>query len=115
MTMAWPAAPTSPSPIYVDIGAPPQCTDAPGGAVTIQGRDLVLGQPASVSGWTFAAIGIYGQMIAINQRQKLVVVQWSVWDKPDPTCCGASDGNYDVHDPYAEEGIFVNALQKASH
>lgn len=36
----------------------------------------VVAQPGSVSDWTFAGLGIYGQMIAINQAEHIVVVQW---------------------------------------
>lgn len=104
-----------PSPIYVDVGAPIQNADASGGAVPIQARPPVQGQPSSVSDWTFAAVGIYGQMIAINQRENLVVVQWSAWDKPDPVCCDKTSVEYDASNPYNEEAVFVNALLKALH
>ncbi|WP_218966852.1 hypothetical protein [Snodgrassella alvi] len=29
------------------------------------------------------ALGIYGQIIMVNQAQKLVVVQWSIWPKAE--------------------------------
>lgn len=31
------------------------------------------------------ALGIYGQIIMINQAQKLVIVQWSTWPKAEPS------------------------------
>lgn len=103
------------APLYVDIGAPPQNTTVPTGAVPVQGRDPVKGQPASVSDWTFAAVGIYGQFIAINQRENIVVVQWSTWDKPDPKCCDANDPQYTVENPYNEQAVFLNALISKLH
>ncbi|PRY04546.1 beta-lactamase [Paraburkholderia sp. BL25I1N1] len=105
----------NPDPIYVDIGAPLQNTNSPSGAVAVQSRPPVQGQPASVSDWTFAAIGIYGQMIAINQRENLVVVEFGVWDKPDPTCCTVSDSEYIASDPYNEQSVFLNAMLRALH
>ncbi|MHA7845095.1 serine hydrolase domain-containing protein [Serratia sp. D1N4] len=33
---------------------------------------------------TLWALGIFGQMIAVNPKQKLVIVQWSVWPKAVP-------------------------------
>jgi CubicO group peptidase (beta-lactamase class C family) len=104
-----------PSPTFADIGAPLQNTTNPAGAVPVQGRPAIQGQPDSVSDWTFAAIGVFGQMIAINQKENLVVVQWSVWDKPDPTCCDASDPSYIASNPYDEESTFLNAMLIALH
>lgn len=104
-----------PSPIYVDIGAPLQNTTVPTGAVPVQDRDKVQGQPGSVSDWTFAAVGIYGQFIAINQRENIVVVQWSTWDKPDPKCCEASDPQYTAENPYNEQAVLLNALIRDLH
>lgn len=104
-----------PAPTFADIGAPQQNTTNPAGAVPVQGRAAIQGQPSSVSDWTFAAIGIYGQMIAINQKENLVVVQWSVWDKPDPTCCDSSDPKYVAANPYDEESTFLNAMLIALH
>ncbi|MES2353659.1 MAG: serine hydrolase [Pseudomonadota bacterium] len=62
--------------------------------------------PASTfhSDWTFAALGIYGQMIAINQKERLIVVQWATWDEADGP-----------PDHYNEEATFFNALIKALH
>lgn len=42
-------------------------------------------QPATApnSDWTFTALGVYGQVIAINQKENLVIVQWATWDKAD--------------------------------
>jgi CubicO group peptidase (beta-lactamase class C family) len=99
----------APSPVTLNMAAPLQDTDAAGGAVRVQA------QPASVADWTFAALGIYGQMIAINQREKLVVVQWATWDKTDPTCCDTASASYNARDPYNEEAVFLNALIKALH
>ncbi|WP_371262598.1 hypothetical protein, partial [Snodgrassella alvi] len=31
------------------------------------------------------ALGIYGQIIMVNQKQKLVIVQWSTWPKAEPS------------------------------
>ncbi|WJF89815.1 serine hydrolase [Paraburkholderia bonniea] len=33
---------------------------------------------------TLWAIGIFGQMIAVNQKENLVMVQWSTWDEAEP-------------------------------
>lgn len=72
--------------------------------------------PASVqltgrtSDWTFSAYGIYGQLISINQLENVVVVQWSMWENPDPV-----DLNEFPSDPYNEESVFVNAVIDALH
>lgn len=34
---------------------------------------------------TMWALGIYGQIIMVNQAQKLVIVQWSTWPKAEPS------------------------------
>jgi len=34
---------------------------------------------------TMWALGIFGQIIAVNQKEKLVIVQWSVWPKAEPS------------------------------
>ena len=102
-----------PDPLYVNIGAPLQNADAK--SKSLHGSELIQGQAASVSDWTFSALGIYGQMIAINQAEHLVVVQWSVWDKPDPVCCDKSNIEYDARDPYTEQAVFVNAVIRALH
>jgi CubicO group peptidase (beta-lactamase class C family) len=60
--------------------------------------------------WTFMALGIYGQMIAINQLENLVIVQWATWDLPDPT-----DVTVTPSDPYNEEAALANALCDALH
>jgi CubicO group peptidase (beta-lactamase class C family) len=31
------------------------------------------------------ALGIFGQMIMVNQKEKLVIVQWSTWPKAEPS------------------------------
>jgi len=31
------------------------------------------------------ALGIFGQMIVVNQKEKLVIVQWSTWPKAEPS------------------------------
>ncbi|WP_153101312.1 serine hydrolase domain-containing protein [Paraburkholderia hayleyella] len=31
------------------------------------------------------ALGIFGQIIAVNQKENLVMVQWSTWDKAEPS------------------------------
>ena len=34
---------------------------------------------------TMWALGIFGQIIAVNQKEKLVIVQWSAWPKAEPS------------------------------
>lgn len=34
---------------------------------------------------TLWALGIYGQVIVVNQKQNLVIVQWSVWPEAEPS------------------------------
>ncbi|MEE4408456.1 MULTISPECIES: serine hydrolase domain-containing protein [unclassified Serratia (in: enterobacteria)] len=34
---------------------------------------------------TMWALGIFGQMIMVNQKEKLVIVQWSVWPEAEPS------------------------------
>lgn len=75
----------------------------------------VQGQSDPVSDATFMALGVFGQMIAVNQPEKLVVVEWSVWDKPDPSCCDAKDPEYVANNPWNEQATFVNALTQALH
>lgn len=70
--------------------------------------DATLGDragPASTpsSDWTFSAIGVHGQLIAINQKERLVIVQWAAWDQP------SSDLRYN------EQAAFVNAVALALH
>jgi len=62
------------------------------------------------SDWTFVAFGIYGQMIAINQLENVVVVQWSTWDNSDPV-----ELEKFPTDPYNEESVFLNAVIDALH
>lgn len=62
------------------------------------------------SDWTFSGYGIYGQMMAINQLEQVVVMQWSTWDLADPV-----DLTVSPDDPYNEEGVFVNAVINALH
>lgn len=62
------------------------------------------------SDWTFSGYGIYGQMMAINQLERVIVIQWSTWDLADPT-----DLTVSPDDPYNEEGVFVNAVIDALH
>jgi CubicO group peptidase (beta-lactamase class C family) len=51
---------------------------------------------------TFWALGIYGQTIAINPAQKLVVVQWSTWKNAEtPSSL------------YDEQAVFVNAVAQS--
>lgn len=57
------------------------------------------------SDWTFFALGVYGQLIAINQKEKLVMVQWSTWDTPK----GVADNNPN------EVATFFNAVSTALH
>lgn len=51
---------------------------------------------------TFWALGIYGQSIAINPAEHLVMVQWSTWENAEtPSSL------------YDEQAVFVNAVSKA--
>jgi CubicO group peptidase (beta-lactamase class C family) len=50
---------------------------------------------------TFWAEGIYGQAIAINPTEKLVMVQWSTWKEADPPSL------------YDEQVLFFNAIARA--
>jgi CubicO group peptidase (beta-lactamase class C family) len=61
--------------------------------------------PASTptSDWTFSAIGVHGQLIAINQKERMVIVQWAAWDQPSPDF------------RYNEQAAFVNAVALALH
>ncbi len=34
---------------------------------------------------TLWALGIFGQMIVVNQKEKLVIVQWSTWPQAEPS------------------------------
>lgn len=51
---------------------------------------------------TFWAVGIFGQAIAINPAEKLVVVQWSAWQKADEPAS-----------LYDEQALLVDALTRA--
>ncbi|KZQ28738.1 hypothetical protein A3464_16645 [Enterobacter genomosp. O] len=31
------------------------------------------------------ALGIFGQMIVVNQKENLVIVQWSTWPQAEPS------------------------------
>ena len=53
---------------------------------------------------TFWAEGIYGQVIAIDPDEKLVMVQWSTWKQAD-----TPDALYD------EQALFVDAVARALH
>jgi CubicO group peptidase (beta-lactamase class C family) len=98
---AWDDGINNPSPLTTKTGPVPlQNTTAPT-AVQLTNR---------TSDWTFAGYGIYGQMLAINQREKVVLVQWSTWDLADPV-----DLTVSPEDPYNEESVFVNAVIDALH
>jgi len=30
-------------------------------------------------------LGIYGQMLVVNQQENMVIVQWSTWEKAEPS------------------------------
>jgi CubicO group peptidase (beta-lactamase class C family) len=51
---------------------------------------------------TFWAEGIYGQAIAINPTEKLVMVQWSTWQEAETPAS-----------LYDEQVLFFNALARA--
>jgi len=34
---------------------------------------------------TMWGMGIYGQMLVVNQQENMVIVQWSSWDKATPS------------------------------
>lgn len=56
----------------------------------------------TTSDQTFWALGIYGQTIAINPAEKLVMVQWSTWKNAEtPSSL------------YDEQAVFVNAVSQA--
>jgi len=56
----------------------------------------------ATSNQTFWALGIFGQTIAINPAEHLVMVQWSTWKNAEtPTSL------------YDEQAVFVNAVAKA--
>jgi len=58
----------------------------------------------TTSDQTFWALGIYGQTIAINPAEKLVMVQWSTWKNAEtPSSL------------YDEQAVFVNAVSQALH
>ncbi|MFJ4345580.1 serine hydrolase domain-containing protein [Pseudomonas sp. NPDC089401] len=58
----------------------------------------------ATSAQTFWALGIYGQTIAINPAEKLVMVQWSTWKNAEtPSSL------------YDEQAVFVNAVSQALH
>ncbi|WP_085679077.1 MULTISPECIES: serine hydrolase [unclassified Pseudomonas] len=58
----------------------------------------------ATSDQTFWALGIYGQTIAINPAEKLVMVQWSTWKNAEtPSSL------------YDEQAVFVNAVSQALH
>ena len=88
------------SPLSTRTPAPPQNTTA----------TVVAPMTGTTADWTFAAIGIFGQMIAINQREHVVFVQWATWDRPDPL-----DLAVDPSDPYNEQSVFINAVIDALH
>lgn len=52
---------------------------------------------------TFWFAGIFGQAIAVNQPENLVLVQWSTWEKAE----GGSSHKYD------EQQLFFNAVSNA--
>ncbi len=52
----------------------------------------------------FWGLGIYGQALAINPKEQLVVAQWSVWEQAETP-----------NSVYDEQRAFVNALTDALH
>lgn len=91
----------NPSPLMTKTGPVPlQNTTAPP-AVQLTNR---------TSDWTFSGYGIYGQMMAINPIEKVVMVQFATWDLADPV-----DLTVSPEDPYNEEGVFLNAVIDALH
>jgi CubicO group peptidase (beta-lactamase class C family) len=90
----------NPAPLATNTPAPLQNTTC----------KVVAPMTRTTADWTYAALGIFGQMIAINKRENLVVVQFATWDRPDRV-----DLSVDPEDPYNEEGVFLNALANALH
>ena len=62
------------------------------------------------SDWTFAGYGIYGQMLAVNPIEKIVMVQFATWESANPVDLEEFPDN-----PYNEEGVFLNAVIDALH
>ena len=107
-----------PGPLLTGIAAPlPNTTVGMGKPAAEREKTMTaaLGRDGDAADWTFSAVGVYGQMIAVNPRENLVVVQWAVWDKPSPSCCNKSSPLFDARDQYDERAVFVNAVTKALH
>lgn len=91
----------NPSPLMTNTGPVPlQNTTAPT-SIMLTNR---------TSDWTFSGYGIYGQLMSINQIEKVIVIEWSTWDLADPVDLTVTPQN-----PYNEEGVFVNAVINALH
>ena len=107
-----------PGPLVTGIAAPlPYTTVNAGMPAADREKAMIasLGRGGDAGDWTFSAVGVYGQMIAVNPRENLVVVQWAVWDKPSPSCCNKSSPIFDARDQYDERAVFVNAVTKVLH
>ena len=91
----------NPSPLMTMTGPVPLQRTTATAAVQLTNR---------TSDWTFAGYGIYGQMLAINQIEKVVMVQFATWDHANPVDLVAHPENL-----YNEEGVFLNAVIDALH
>ena len=91
----------NPSPLMTMTGPVPLQRTTATGAVQLTNR---------TSDWTFAGYGIYGQMLAINQIEKVVMVQFATWDHANPVDLVAHP-----EDLYNEEGVFLYAVIDALH
>ena len=98
---AWDDGINNPSPLMTKTGPVPLQNTTGASAVQLTNR---------TSDWTFSGYGIYGQLLSINQLEKVVVVQFSTWDLADPVDLVVSP-----EDPYNEESVFVNAVIDALH
>ncbi|MFO0588016.1 MAG: serine hydrolase domain-containing protein [Polyangiaceae bacterium] len=91
----------NPSPLQTKTGNAPLQRTTGSAPVPITGH---------TSDWSFAGYGIYGQMIAINPIEKIVMVQFAAWDHANPVDLSEFPDN-----PYNEEGVFLNAVIDALH
>lgn len=98
---AWDDGINNPSPLMTATGPVPLQNTTATYSVQLTNR---------TSDWTFSGYGIYGQLMSINQLEKVIVIQWATWDGADPV-----DLVQYPEDPYNEESVFVNAVIDALH